>query len=152
MLRVISRENIPTWALPYLINGDASGLWDDEVKMIDEWIENFPHVGFIDFECADENEFFSAFPAFGKPTTCEECLVFDDSLLVGEYAKRALRDILHSDDGSGEYTAHYGMAGYFKRIAPDGSEFYTAFDNSTGDCLVEDMTSENAAIDFVSFR
>ena len=152
MLRNISRENLPTWALPYLINGDASGLSDDEQEMVDEWVDRIPHIGFIDFECADENEFFSPCPAFGKPTTCEEYLVFDDSLVVGDDAKKVLREILDSDDGSGEYSAHHGMAGYFKRIAPDGSEFYTVFENYAGECMIEDVRSENEALNYVSFK
>ena len=31
-----SIEAIPTWALCYIINGDASGLTDEEVRMVDE--------------------------------------------------------------------------------------------------------------------
>ena len=31
-----SIEAIPTWALCYIINGDASGLTDDEIRMVDE--------------------------------------------------------------------------------------------------------------------
>ena len=30
-------EPIPTWALCYLINGDPTGLTDDEIAMIDKW-------------------------------------------------------------------------------------------------------------------
>ena len=29
-------EAIPTWALCYIINGDASGLTDEEIRMVDE--------------------------------------------------------------------------------------------------------------------
>lgn len=28
-------EKIPTWSLCYLINGDPTGLTDDEIRMID---------------------------------------------------------------------------------------------------------------------
>ena len=31
-----SIEAIPTWALCYIINGDASGLTDEEIRMVDE--------------------------------------------------------------------------------------------------------------------
>ena len=30
-------EKIPTWSLGYIINGDATGLTDEEIRMIDEW-------------------------------------------------------------------------------------------------------------------
>ena len=33
-----SIEAIPTWALCYIINGDASGLTDEEISMVDEAI------------------------------------------------------------------------------------------------------------------
>ena len=33
-----SIEAIPTWALCYIINGDASGLTDEEIRMVDEAI------------------------------------------------------------------------------------------------------------------
>ena len=29
-------EKIPTYALPYLVNGDASNLTEDDIKQIDE--------------------------------------------------------------------------------------------------------------------
>lgn len=29
-------EKIPTYALPYLVNGDAGNLTEDEIKLIDE--------------------------------------------------------------------------------------------------------------------
>ena len=34
-----SIEAIPTWALCYIINGDASGLTDEEISMVDFEIE-----------------------------------------------------------------------------------------------------------------
>ena len=33
-----SIEAIPTWALCYIINGDATGLTDEEIRMVDEAI------------------------------------------------------------------------------------------------------------------
>ncbi len=35
-----SIEAIPTWALCYIINGDASGLTDEEIRMVDEAIRS----------------------------------------------------------------------------------------------------------------
>ena len=31
-----SIEAIPTWSLCYIINGDASGLTDEEIRMVDD--------------------------------------------------------------------------------------------------------------------
>lgn len=35
-----SIERVPTWALPYMANGDATGLKDKEIKMIDNLLRN----------------------------------------------------------------------------------------------------------------
>lgn len=32
-----SIEKIPIWSLGYLINGDVTGLTDEEIKMIEDW-------------------------------------------------------------------------------------------------------------------
>lgn len=34
-------EKIPTWSLCYLINGDATALTDDEIRMVDEWVSQW---------------------------------------------------------------------------------------------------------------
>lgn len=34
-------EKIPTWSLCYLINGDATGLTDDEIRMADKWMDDW---------------------------------------------------------------------------------------------------------------
>ena len=37
-------EPIPTWALCYLINGDSTGLTDDDLAIVDTWyVENKVH-------------------------------------------------------------------------------------------------------------
>lgn len=73
-----SIERIPTWSLGYIINGDAAGLNDDEIKMID----NLFHKQHIELVCPVENSketgtqaYFSTFPFFGLPAEVEDCLV-----------------------------------------------------------------------------
>ena len=34
-------EKIPTWSLCYLINGDATALTDEEIRMVDEWVSQW---------------------------------------------------------------------------------------------------------------
>ena len=36
-----SVENIPTWSLPYLINDDPTGLTDEEIKMVDDFVKQW---------------------------------------------------------------------------------------------------------------
>lgn len=62
-------EPIPTWALPYLINGDATGLQDDDLRMIKDWQEQTRLEVTADY---DSEEYFTGYPAFGKA-----CMVID---------------------------------------------------------------------------
>lgn len=34
-------EKVPTWAIGYMVNGDPTGLEDDEIKEIDEWMGKY---------------------------------------------------------------------------------------------------------------
>ena len=45
-------EKIPTWSLGYIINGDMTGLTDEEIRMIDEWLSKWKVqiVSFSDFQ------------------------------------------------------------------------------------------------------
>ncbi len=53
-----SIEAIPTWALCYIINGDASGLTDEEIRNNEDM-------------CTEP--YFSHYPFFGLPTEVEDC-------------------------------------------------------------------------------
>ena len=68
-------EKIPTWSLCYLINGDATGLTEDEVNMIDRWTSDWqvqivsPHRN----EEGNAQPYFSHHPLFGLPSEVEDC-------------------------------------------------------------------------------
>lgn len=71
-------ERVPTYALGYLVNGDATSLTSEEVKEIDELCRKNK----IELVCpiADTVEggaqpYFSSSPMFGKPTEVEDCIV-----------------------------------------------------------------------------
>lgn len=71
-------EKIPTYALPYLVNGDASNLTEDEIKQIDEicreqGIELVVPIG--DSVEGGTEPYFSSTPLFGKPTEVEDCII-----------------------------------------------------------------------------
>lgn len=71
-------EKIPTYALPYLVNGDASNLTEDEIKQIDEicrkqGIELV--VPISDSVEGGTEPYFSCTPLFGKPTEVEDCII-----------------------------------------------------------------------------
>jgi len=77
---------IPTWALCYLVNADASGLEDGEQEMVDKYMEQFykeakEKGGHVIFSPeADENgenkeSYFTWNPEFGLACDVEDCTV-----------------------------------------------------------------------------
>ena len=64
-----SIEAIPTWALCYIINGDASGLTDEEIRMVDEAMRknNIEIVSPRYNEDMCTEPYFSHYPFFGLP-------------------------------------------------------------------------------------
>ena len=62
---VTTEENVPTWALPYLINNDPTGITDEEAGMVDRWAAQFgPSASFSPTE---DEPAFTRYPAFGLP-------------------------------------------------------------------------------------
>jgi hypothetical protein len=75
-------EKIPEYSLSYLINSDSSGLTQDDITIIDKWLQSYQdlvdHVnGFIEIELIDPDSesYFSWYPAFGLACTCYDCNV-----------------------------------------------------------------------------
>ncbi len=70
-------EAIPTWALCYLFNSDATGLTDEEIALIDQWYTENKVMG-ITTATEQEGEcfpYFSHCPAFGLPAEVVDCHV-----------------------------------------------------------------------------
>ena len=70
-------EKIPTWSLCYLINGDATGLTDDEIRMIDKWMNDW-QVQIVSPVTDGEGNalpYFSHYPLFRLPTEVEDCYI-----------------------------------------------------------------------------
>lgn len=68
-------EKVPTWAIGYMVNGDPTGLEDDEIKEIDEWMGKYK-------ACVVEPKgepYFTHYPLFGKA-----CEVYDCDILCNE--------------------------------------------------------------------
>ena len=70
-------EKIPTWALCYLINGDASGLTDEDIAIADKWCEvnNVTAVHTPDTQEGECSPYFTHCPAFGLPSDVVDCQV-----------------------------------------------------------------------------
>ena len=81
-------ESVPSWALPYIANGDAEGLSEDDISLVEKWENKMIKLGFkpdvFDFVREGENgevfidpeqdAYFDSFPAFGLPSDCYCCL------------------------------------------------------------------------------
>lgn len=61
----VTTHQIPEWAVPYIVNGDATSLTDEEQKIVDEFLDkNFPD-GFVPVVNEDTKVEFNISPAFG---------------------------------------------------------------------------------------
>ena len=68
-------EKIPTWSLCYLINGDATALTDEEIRMVDEWVSQWQVeiVSPLMDEDGNTLPYFCHFPLIGLSTEVEDC-------------------------------------------------------------------------------
>ena len=68
-------EAIPTWALCYLFNSDVTGLTDEEIRMIDNWLNNWEREALTNTPTVGGNAqpYFSHCPLFGLPAEVEDC-------------------------------------------------------------------------------
>ena len=68
-MRYAGTFQIPTYAISYIEHGDATGLDDLDIEVIDGFIRsNFPHGFVVDWKDI-ESPYFSAYPEFGLPMT-----------------------------------------------------------------------------------
>ena len=65
---------LPAFWASALINGDFSGLEDDDERLLNEWFEYHPELGGC-LDCTDETEFRWHHDATPEVLSCE-CLVF----------------------------------------------------------------------------
>jgi antirestriction protein ArdC len=108
--------DIPKWALPYIVNGDASGISDHEQELVDKFLDkNFPD-GFIPEIEEGQDKEFNLYPAFG------------------ERNENAL-----TDRGESPYLAvdtvsvKFGQPGYMESVSDkkdDGYSYETVVDNT----------------------
>jgi hypothetical protein len=74
---------LPCWALPYLVNGDESGLENGEQAQVDAWAEQFHreakslggYAVFTEAPGSNGEGHFSRSPEFGLHCNCEDYLV-----------------------------------------------------------------------------
>ncbi len=66
-------------------------------------------------------------------------------LYTGKEAKKIVHEILESIDDNGRYPYCEGDSGYYK----DG-KVWCAWDNSSGDCWVEEFKTKKECIDWIN--
>jgi len=71
---------VPCWALSYLVNGDASGLGDSEIALVDTWWQQcadaLPQGASLCFDYSGEEPGFCHSPAFGLAADTIPCAVW----------------------------------------------------------------------------
>lgn len=80
-MKTVTRQQnarIPSYALPYLINGDASGLCEEDKNIIDKWLDAWviraeKLGGGLVISPTGQEEEFSHYPEFGLPCGYIEC-------------------------------------------------------------------------------
>lgn len=74
-------DHCPDYALSYLVNGDASGIEDDDVANCDEWLKSLADKMARDYPGLDTDLVFDdnaepsfrRYPAFGLACNCVPC-------------------------------------------------------------------------------
>ena len=66
------KEPIPVWALCALINADYTGLEDEDIELVNRWMDE---TGYTIVCCPSEEDemYFEPFPPFGLATDVIEC-------------------------------------------------------------------------------
>lgn len=73
----MSLEKIPSWALCYLVNGDATGLSEEDIAIVNDWMKKtkFIDLEVVKYESGDAYTYFTHYPAFGKATDVTDCII-----------------------------------------------------------------------------
>ena len=66
-------EKIPTYMLPFFINGDFDGYTDSEIEAALNWQKENEIKQVVVADCEDYRPFFSQYPAFGLACEVVEC-------------------------------------------------------------------------------
>lgn len=73
--------NFPAWALCALVNGDYTGLTDDEIKQFDDFQEDWQKVtreenGTHFWQETTEESYFTHYPEFGLACDCYNMTIY----------------------------------------------------------------------------
>jgi hypothetical protein len=83
-MQTIAKTNVrmPTYALPLIVNGDNTGINDEDMKNILDFLDSMQKIAdglhcFYDIFEVGDTEYFSNHPEFGLPcNVCDYVVVF----------------------------------------------------------------------------
>lgn len=141
-------ENVPDWAVNYLMYGDDSGLDEEDLATVNAWMDENGYSDLVSTEDGTENE-FSNTPAFGKPcgtvtaimhkkdvapgatedtVNMESCVMGSNLFGHGGYGRAILREMFGDEDIATE-TVRDHIAGMFdgtEGLIADAEDYMTA--------------------------
>lgn len=69
----LTLEKIPTYIMPFFINGDVDGYTEEEINQATEWLNTSGVKEVILPSDEYYQPYFSCYPAFGKPCDVVDC-------------------------------------------------------------------------------
>ncbi|CAA2141625.1 hypothetical protein HYPP_02646 [Hyphomicrobium sp. ghe19] len=72
----------PSWAASYLINGDASGLTDEEIAQVDAWLKREGFSKHQCVSCSDVPRFTWSYGVYFPEGDCEGGEVLEYTFLI----------------------------------------------------------------------
>lgn len=129
---------IPGYALSYLVNGDDSGIDDEDKRAIDAYMEDYYKEakevsGSVIFSCSGE-PYHSKYPEFGEPCEVEDCTI---TILVDGQDNDARCDQCEAMMINGIYCHETGCPNTHK-VKIDGEWIEPESDNEDYDEYAED--------------
>ena len=76
-IETIGAVRLPDYAASYLVNGDSSGISEEDIQNIDNWIDSYyeGYSGLI-WDIEGEEGSFDSCPPFGLACNTFKCMVF----------------------------------------------------------------------------
>lgn len=120
-----TKEAIPTYALPYLIYGDATNLDNKDIQVIEDWCNTNYVTDVIPIYNNEENlkAYFSNFPTFGKATEVTDCIVICKKYPKQKIINRLIKKVTSINTPNNTSFTYYNL---FKvSLESNSNDFFT---------------------------
>lgn len=75
MADIYEMQGFPVWAVPYAYYGDCSGLSDEEIALVDEFMDGLRLISVGSSPSDEISTYFEPYPMFGKACECVDIVV-----------------------------------------------------------------------------